>query len=101
MPAEASFGPWMRQRRKALDLTEEALAERVGCAGSQIRRVETDRMRPSRELAERLAEVLQIPPEERSRFLSAARSARPTRGAASGSRGRDAGRLAPLAVEDQ
>src|SRR5919202_4701240 len=32
MEPTASFGSWLRQRRKALDLTEEALGRRVGCA---------------------------------------------------------------------
>ena len=32
MDGTASFGQWLKQRRKALDLTQEALARRVGCA---------------------------------------------------------------------
>jgi len=26
-----SFGHWVKRRRKALDLTQDALAQRVGC----------------------------------------------------------------------
>jgi transcriptional regulator with XRE-family HTH domain len=32
MEDQASFGYWIRRRRKALDLTQSDLAARVGCA---------------------------------------------------------------------
>ncbi len=70
----ASFGDWIRRRRRALDLTREALARQVGCAVVTIRKIETDERRPSRQVAERLAECLQIPPEDRAAFLQAARA---------------------------
>ena len=69
-----SFGYWLRRRRKALDLTQEALAERVSCSGFSIRKIEADERRPSRHLAERLATALAIPAEERRDFLNAARA---------------------------
>ena len=69
-----SFGYWLRRRRKALDLTQEALAQRVFCSGFTIRKIEADERRPSRRLAERLAESLAIPEEERRDFLDAARA---------------------------
>jgi tetratricopeptide (TPR) repeat protein len=47
-----SFGYWLRRRRKALDLTQEALAQRVSCSGFSIRRIEADERRLSRQLAE-------------------------------------------------
>ncbi len=53
-----SFGYWLRRRRKALDLTQEALAERVFCSGFTIRKIEADERRPSRQLAHRLADSL-------------------------------------------
>ena len=71
-----SFGYWLRRRRKALDLTQEALAQRVSCSGFSIRKIEADERRPSRRLAERLAAVLAIPEEERRDFLDAARAVR-------------------------
>jgi transcriptional regulator with XRE-family HTH domain len=74
MSDSASFGEWIRRRRKALDLTREALAQQVGCAAVTIRTIETDERRPSRQIAERLAEFLEIPPAERSAFLKAARA---------------------------
>ncbi len=70
------FGRWLRSRRKALDLTQEALAERVGCAVTTIRKIEGGVLRPSRQMAELLADHL-VPTPERAAFLSAAR-AQPT-----------------------
>jgi tetratricopeptide (TPR) repeat protein/transcriptional regulator with XRE-family HTH domain len=73
-----SFGYWLRRRRKALDLTQEALAQRVCCSGFTIRKIEADERRPSRRLAERLAVSLAIPEAERRDFLDAARALRAT-----------------------
>jgi tetratricopeptide (TPR) repeat protein/transcriptional regulator with XRE-family HTH domain len=69
-----SFGYWLRRRRKALDLTQEALAQRVSCSGFTIRKIEADERRPSRRLAERLAASLAVPEDERRDFLDAARA---------------------------
>ena len=69
-----SFGYWLRRRRKALDLTQEALAQRVFCSGFTIRKIEADERRPSRHLAERLAVSLAVPEDERRDFLDAARA---------------------------
>ena len=69
-----SFGYWLRRRRKALDLTQEALAQRVCCSGFTIRKIEADERRPSRRLAERLAVCLAVPEEARRDFLDAARA---------------------------
>ncbi len=71
-----SFGYWLRRRRKALDLTQEALAERVSCSGFSIRKIEADERRPSRLLAERLARALAVPESDRHAFLEAARAVR-------------------------
>ena len=71
-----SFGYWLRRRRKALDLTQEALAASVACSRFAIRKIEADERRPSRRLAERLADRLAIPAQERDAFLDAARSVR-------------------------
>ena len=35
-----SFGDWVRRRRKALDLTQEHLAQQVGCALATIKKIE-------------------------------------------------------------
>src|SRR5262249_48006359 len=73
-----SFGAWVRQRRRALDLTLEELAARVGCAAVTIRHIETDERRPSKQLAARLADGLQLSADERPAFLQAARGERAT-----------------------
>jgi predicted ATPase/DNA-binding XRE family transcriptional regulator len=70
----ASFGYWIRRRRKALDLTQEALAQLVACSPIMIRKIEADERRPSRQVAERLAEALAIPSDERAVFLKVARA---------------------------
>jgi predicted ATPase/class 3 adenylate cyclase len=69
-----SFGEWLRRRRKALDLTQAELADQVGCVTGTIRSIEADARRPSKQLAERLAEALQLAQAERSQFLRAARA---------------------------
>ncbi|MBL8056753.1 MAG: tetratricopeptide repeat protein [Anaerolineales bacterium] len=68
-----TFGEWVRRRRKALDLTQAALAERAHCSKAAIVKIEAGERRPSRELAALLAEVLQVPPAERAAFTRAAR----------------------------
>src|SRR4051812_34965374 len=73
----ASFGPWLR-RRKTLDLTQDALAEQVGCSVATIRKIETDARRPSRQIAELLADVLAIALDERTLFMQVARGERRT-----------------------
>jgi predicted ATPase/DNA-binding XRE family transcriptional regulator len=72
--SDVSFGAWIQQRRKALDLTQDELARRVGCSPSAIRKIESDERRPSRQVAELLAEHLRIPPDQREVFLQVARA---------------------------
>ena len=45
MDGHPSFGYWLRRRRKALDLTQEALAQQVGCSEVTIRKIEADARR--------------------------------------------------------
>ncbi len=68
-----TFGSWLKTRRKRLDLTQEMLANLVGCSVSAIRKIENDERRPSRQIAELLAAHLEIPPEEKPLFLKIAR----------------------------
>jgi predicted ATPase/DNA-binding XRE family transcriptional regulator len=70
---EHSFGQWLKLRRKALDLTQDALADRVACSVGTIRKIESEERRPSAQIAERLAEILAIPQNERTSFLRFAR----------------------------
>ena len=61
MLEQHSFGYWLRLKRKALDLTREALADRVGCSVSTIRKLEDEERHPSAQIAELLAEIFKIP----------------------------------------
>jgi LuxR family transcriptional regulator, maltose regulon positive regulatory protein len=74
MNEQMTLGRWMKRLRADLDLTQEALAQQVGCAVQTIRTFEIGKRRPSRELAERLADVLQVPQEQRVDFIRAART---------------------------
>lgn len=68
-----TFGTWIKARRKSLDLTQESLANLIGCSLSAIRKIENDERRPSKQIAELLATHLDVPPEERTLFLKIAR----------------------------
>src|SRR5688500_19165705 len=68
-----SFGTWIKRRRRALDITQQELAERVGCSLSLIFKIESDERRPSRQIAELLAQHLEIPADQREQFLKVAR----------------------------
>ena len=69
-----SFGEWVRRRRKALDLTQDALALRVGCSKVLISKIETDARRPSRAIATLLATALALDLDEQAAFVQAARA---------------------------
>ena len=73
METDVSFGLWLQRRRKALDLTREELAGKIGISVSALRKIESDERRPSKQLAELLAKALEIPAEEYSSFIRIAR----------------------------
>jgi len=68
-----SFGYWVQQRRKVLDLTRPELARRVGCSPVTIKKIERDERRPSRQIANLLADHLVIPDPDRDKFIRIAR----------------------------
>ncbi len=74
MDGNASFGLWLKQRRKALRLTQDEVAQHVGCAVVTIRKIEADERRPSEQIAARLADLLAIAPDDRVAFVKAARA---------------------------
>jgi predicted ATPase/DNA-binding XRE family transcriptional regulator len=74
MHNDAEFGRRLRQLRRARDLTQEALAQAAFCALDTIKKLESGRRRPSRQLAAQLADVLGLDATERAAFLAAARA---------------------------
>ncbi|HLO16535.1 MAG TPA: helix-turn-helix transcriptional regulator, partial [Anaerolineales bacterium] len=76
METDISFGTWIRRRRKALDLTKNALAQRVGCSLALIEKIELGTRRPSKQIAEILADALELPESERPLFMKVARGER-------------------------
>ena len=73
MQDEISFGTWLRKQRRALDLTQKALADQVGCAEVTLRRIEAGRLKPSKELASVLLEKLGMPRAEWPQWIYFAR----------------------------
>lgn len=73
MTIEFTFGGWVKRRRRALDLTQAQLAGQIGCALGTLRRIEADTLRPSRQIAERLAEAVAVPTTARAAFVAFAR----------------------------
>ena len=76
MENSTSFGYWISRQRKALDLTQHALADLVGYSVATIKKIEADERRPSRQMAERLADYLSIPDDQRAIFIECARGLR-------------------------
>jgi len=68
-----SFGEWLKQCRKSLDLTQDELAERAGCSIFALRKIESGERRPSKQLAALLAAALEISEEEQPTFIRVAR----------------------------
>ena len=73
MEIPGSFGEWLKQRRKTLDLTQEELATRAGCSVFALRKIETGERRPSKQLAGLLAAALEIPEDDKPIFIRVAR----------------------------
>jgi predicted ATPase/transcriptional regulator with XRE-family HTH domain len=74
MSTPREFGLWLRRLRAQRDLTQEALAEEVGCAVHTVRAFESGRRRPSREMGQRLVDVLGLAEDEAALFLRMARA---------------------------
>jgi ribosome-binding protein aMBF1 (putative translation factor) len=70
---DASFGNWLKTRRRALGLTQDELAHQVYCAEITIRKIEADQLRPSKQLAELLVSALQVTATEQAMFVQLAR----------------------------
>ena len=70
---EISFGEWLRRQRGHRALTQEQLAQQIGCAAITLRKIESEERRASAQIVERLAEIFNIPSNERKTFLRFAR----------------------------
>lgn len=71
--AEVSFGEWLRRQRKAAGLTQQQLALQISCSTSALKKIEAEERRPSEQIVGRLAEIFNIPQNERTAFLRFAR----------------------------
>jgi predicted ATPase/DNA-binding XRE family transcriptional regulator/Tfp pilus assembly protein PilF len=71
-----TFGTWLRQRRKSLDLTQSDLAARVSCSLEAIKKIETQQRRPSKQLAELLIRELKRDGDKHDDLMSLARGVR-------------------------
>ena len=71
--AVETFGQWLKRRRGGLGLTQAELAASVGYAAETIQKVEADKLRPSKQLAAKLAEALELCPEQYPAFIRFAR----------------------------
>ena len=69
-----AFGRLLKDYRRACDLTQEQLAEHVSCSVETIKKLETGKLRPSKQLAELLATQLAISPTDRVTFINTARA---------------------------
>jgi predicted ATPase/transcriptional regulator with XRE-family HTH domain/Tfp pilus assembly protein PilF len=68
-----TFGTSLKQSRKALDMTQGELAALASCSPKMIAKIESGERRPSRQLADLLAEVLEVAEGDRAEFIRLAR----------------------------
>lgn len=68
------FGPWLKKRRRLLDLTQDDLASRAFCSVNTIRKIEAGDLTPSKDLAQAIAEALEIPSPAHPEFIRFART---------------------------
>src|SRR5574341_813388 len=78
MASDITFGAWVREQRQTLGLTQAELAQRVPCSTAAIRKIEADQRRPSAQIAQRLAESLDIPAQYQADWVAASRSPSPS-----------------------
>jgi len=67
------FGRWLKEYRNAHGLTRAELARRVGCSPEMIHKIELGQRRPSRQIAELIADAVHIGQDEREAFIELAR----------------------------
>ncbi len=67
------FGEWLRLQRTERKLTRDEFAKRVGCSIAMLRKIEDGERHPSAQIAELIANCLDIPLEQRLTFVRVAR----------------------------
>ncbi len=75
---ELTFGPWLKKRRRVLDLTQDDLAERATCSVNTIRKIESGDLIPSKALAQEIAHALDVPSDAHAGFVQFARDTNAT-----------------------
>jgi predicted ATPase/DNA-binding XRE family transcriptional regulator len=56
----SGFGQWLKQRRRALHLSQKELAQQAGCAEITVRKIESGDMQPSDQMVASLAKALSV-----------------------------------------
>lgn len=74
MTTVETFGDWLKERRRQLDLTQQELADRAGCSLGTIRKIEQNARRPSKQLAELIGQALAISADQTEAFITFART---------------------------
>ena len=72
--SQVTFGQWLKKQRKLLGLTQAELAKVLNYSTINIRKIEADERKPSRQVASLLADFLSIPDQDRELFVSFSRS---------------------------
>jgi DNA-binding XRE family transcriptional regulator len=71
--APATFGTWLKTRRHTLDITQKELALKIDCAEITVRKIEANRLRPSKYLARVMLRKLRVPRTEQAELIQLAR----------------------------
>jgi DNA-binding XRE family transcriptional regulator len=70
----SSFGLWLKAQRRMLGLTQEEFGKVVFCAAITLRKIESNQLRPSRELALSIIEKVGVAPDEQELLVRWART---------------------------
>ena len=70
-----TFGRWLKQTRQQRGIGPTQFAELIGCSTITLLKIEAGERRPSRQIAELMAEQLNIPADEMEAFVAFARRA--------------------------
>ena len=73
--AQTTFGQWLKQRRRALGLTQKEMAQQAGCAEVTLRKIEAGNLHPSSQLVTCLARRLGVLDADLPEIMAFAHSA--------------------------